>query len=269
VFPGHPYEPQGVAADSDLRHLGPQDALDFFTAWYRPDRIAVIVAGDVEAGRAAAEIERLAAGLTGRSPDTGGSELPEPRRRDIRLHRPGTLHQLHLAFSVPPPGEAADPWPLLADIMAGGRGGLTDRALVDSLGLAHGCEAVYEPGVFGGLFQLQVTLSANPDFDRVREILESMLEDLSSAGPPAGAVERSVARLAAARAMSLDTHAGQAREAGWRWVRSSSRPLEAEIGPPALTGIARAIEVFGAPARRVWLTVAGEEESMLPDDSHD
>lgn len=62
-----------IGEDAVIRNASRQDFVDFYSAWYRPERMALVVVGDVDAAAVQAQIETLFAGMESAAP-----ALPEP-----------------------------------------------------------------------------------------------------------------------------------------------------------------------------------------------
>ena len=70
AFPlaGYGHDPIGRSSDVAALPLAYDAALGFYRQWYRPDNATVLVVGDVEPGRAAAQVERAFGGWSGSAP---------------------------------------------------------------------------------------------------------------------------------------------------------------------------------------------------------
>jgi zinc protease len=276
LFPWHPYDRESLKPDSDLDRLTADDAHLFFRKFYRPWRIAVVVTGDLGAAEALKEMKSLGAHLKPLEPPSRGPSAteaaaseeawdgaalpPEPRERDLHLRHSGSISEFRVAFSVPGfGGDGERLWPVVVDLLAGGRAGLLDRSLTESLGLASRCEGLYEPGQLAGVVSLKARLRPDADSHLARSKLDQLLDGLATRGPEETDLKRSLRRLGAEAARLLKTHEDQAGCLGLEWLRGAS-PSPPTGGCPSVSreDIRQALAVYASPERRVWLWAEGD-----------
>lgn len=114
VYPkGHPYQRAVIGDDEQLSALTLQDACDFVDAHYRPDRMVVVVSGNVEARAATGLVAQHLGVLTGIS-TTSLPAFPAPRAAGRTVRRDMATDFPALVISWPMPPEHSDLFPAAA-----------------------------------------------------------------------------------------------------------------------------------------------------------
>lgn len=104
-WPNHPLSYPVCGRTETVQRFSRQDFLDFVDVRYRPDRLIVAAAGNVEHRRLVAWAEREFSHLSGRAAVVDGFP-PIPRRNVFHLEKP--LEQVHLCLGTPGVSQRAD-----------------------------------------------------------------------------------------------------------------------------------------------------------------
>jgi zinc protease len=224
VYPeGHPLRP--VTREEAVRQLQAitrEDLLDFYRQQYDPDRMILVVAGDVTAARVRQALEsRL--GDWPKNPST--RRLPG---LDLALQAKGTRQVIHVADKSQAAilwGQAgllkrSDPDFYAAQVLnmiLGGGGALNSRlgnVIRDEQGLAYDVESFYDASLYPGPFQ--VSMGTNPaNAEKAIRSLQAQVRLLLAKGVTQREVDEAVAYITGRFPQRLETNAGMA---GMLWT---------------------------------------------------
>jgi len=103
--PGHPYVRPPRGSDAELSHLTLSDVCGFIAAHYHPDRMVVVLSGDVEPRRAIAQVASQLGRLTRGAAPPGRPVFPALTavRRTARGMPSGLEPAVVVAWPMPPP----------------------------------------------------------------------------------------------------------------------------------------------------------------------
>ncbi|MCP4449786.1 MAG: insulinase family protein [Myxococcales bacterium] len=92
LYPNHPYGTQPTIGHAEhLKTPAYGDMVDYYENWYRPNNMAIVLAGDIDADTALPALEKRFAALEARAlPELPASTLiPPSERQDIEIVAPG------------------------------------------------------------------------------------------------------------------------------------------------------------------------------------
>jgi zinc protease len=173
----HPYSWPTIGYASDLSQIAVADVREFYRAHYSPANAVLVVAGDVEAGRAFDLAERYLGDLRGPRP---GVRPRLPARlpggvRDVLRDRV-SFPRLYRAWLTPPFGTpewtALD---VLAYLLADGESSKLQRSVVREAQLAQDVETYLYPTELSSVFGLVSTVRTGVDPGRLEAALDAEL----------------------------------------------------------------------------------------------
>jgi len=217
LFLNSPYHRPVIGWESEVAHLGREDALAFYRRWYAPNNAVLVVAGDVDAATVRPLAEKYYGALPRRElPPRLRTDEPPPEaaRRvtlaDRRVTQP-SWRRLYLAPSERS-GETrlAQPLEVLAEVIGGGATAQLYRSLVVEQKLAANISASYDP-VAAGLtsFRLGVTLRPGVAPERLEAAIDREIARIARGEISAEEIERAKTRLRASVAYARDSlHTG-------------------------------------------------------------
>jgi len=205
LFDGHPYARPVLGTRRELRATGGAELAAFHRARYRPDGAVLVVAGDLDGGRAgaaAAAVEEALGGLPAGAaprPPAPPARFPDRLRRLVRRH--GEVGRLMLALPAPAAGDPDHaPLAMLVEILASGRASRLHRALVDEGQLAVWADAdlgaALDPGAV--VFSLELIPGVAPERAEA-----ALLAELAALAGPAAPRPPTDAELERARRVVL------------------------------------------------------------------
>ena len=182
AFRSHPYHWPVIGYEEDLASMSAQDARDFYTRFYSPDRATIVVAGDIDADDALERIEKIYGSLPARNTPDAPS-LPEPEQtaqRRVKLPLNVEVEKLWIAFKIP--GSDSPDLPILEAIqglMTDGNNSRLQRALVDS-GIAAAVGSGNIPLRDPSLFLFEVDLQKGKNSLLAESVLQREIERLKN-----------------------------------------------------------------------------------------
>jgi len=183
---GHPYHHPVIGSAADLAAAGVADVKEFFATWYDPSNASLVVAGDFDAAKARAQIERLFGSIPSRGKPKDPGPLPAASS-DFKTALQSVVRQtvtdnvelpkLVLAWQSPPhfsPGDAE--LDLLASVLGGGKSSRLYKRLVYETKLAQEVSARQESRTLGSVFVVDALVRPGVD---VAKVEKALLEEIA------------------------------------------------------------------------------------------
>jgi len=175
-WPDHPLSFPVCGRAETVQSFSQQDFLDFVDARYRPDRMIVAAAGNVEHRRLVAWAERELSHLTGRAAIVDGVP-PTPQRNVFHLEKP--LEQVHLCLGTPGVSQRAEERYaayLLNTALGGGMSSRLFQEIREKRGRAYSVYSFLSSYLDAGYLGIYVGTSA----EWVEEVVTVILGELRS-----------------------------------------------------------------------------------------
>jgi zinc protease len=218
---GHPYHWPTIGYMEDLTAASHEDVVEFFQRYYAPGNASLVVAGDIEPGRARALVEKWFGDVKGRSPvppiDPPAAAVTEVKRRTLedRVQLP----RLYLAWLTPPhfaPGDGS--LDVVAQLLTGGKNARLHRRLVYELQIAQEVFAFQASSALSSSFQIVVTarldrkegktVSPQAAIEEVQRVVDEELDKLRAEPPSAREVQRALNQIEASFFNAMETVGG-------------------------------------------------------------
>jgi predicted Zn-dependent peptidase len=221
VYGGHPYGRPVLGTPETLRRIEPPALVDFYRASYTPERMVLVVSGQVNGDEVVAEARRLFAGL----PRGGGvtppaNSAPPPASRRLVVEQPAQQVQIlagGLAPALDHPDHAAVK--VLSAVLGGGMAGRLFAELRDRQALAYTAAAYYDAVKEPGLLTLY--LGTAPDnAERAEAALLKEIERIRREPVTVQELARAKGYLLGAYAMDRRTNARQSWYLGFYEVEA-------------------------------------------------
>ncbi|MGF1514420.1 MAG: M16 family metallopeptidase [Elainellaceae cyanobacterium] len=184
AFDDNPYQRPAIGYEDDLRTMEREDVQDFFERYYTPDRMTLVVAGDVDPSR----VEQLAEAYFGRYParpaaPQATADEPEqtaPRSFTLRLptqpwylegyHRPSLNHPDHTVYQ------------LMGSILSDGRTSRLYQSLVEGQQIALTAEVLngFPGDRFNNLLMLYALTGPGHTVEELAMAIDDELERLKT-----------------------------------------------------------------------------------------
>ncbi|MEO0981389.1 MAG: pitrilysin family protein [Pseudomonadota bacterium] len=190
----HPYNWQVIGSLEDLQAATLDDVKEFFRAWYTPNNVTLVVAGDFDAAQARDWVEKYFDEIP-RGPDIAPLEKRAGMISETvsLFHEDNFAEQPELTMLWPTvPRYHPDSYALsaLAQILADGKAAPLNQILIDEKQLTANVGAFDFTSELAGEFILQVTAFADTDLDAVKAALEEGFARFEADGVPADRLAR-------------------------------------------------------------------------------
>lgn len=217
IYPaGHPLRPASLEeAEAAIKGITRQNVVDFYRSQYGPDRMILVIAGDVKADQVK---QALQARLGGWPKNPQAKPIPTV---DLTLQ----TKPERIAISIPDKSETSILWghagglkrsdpdfyaTQVLNMILGGGGALNSRlgdVIRDEQGLAYGVFSFYDSDLYPGPFQ--VSLGTNPsNAERAITSLQSEIRRIREQGVTQREVDEAVAYQTGRFPLRLETNAG-------------------------------------------------------------
>jgi zinc protease len=217
AFPRHRYGRPIIGTEEVVGRLSPEELRAHYRRYYRPNNMAVVVVGDIEAGEALRQVEQALGGIEPGPVERSRSEPEEPQTGMRRLDLEGDLSNAHLqaGFHISDLfSEEAYAYDLLSSILGEGRSSRLNQALRERLGLVTSisCSAFLEKDP--GLLVVEAVLP--PDhLAPAEEALLAELEAVAVGGVSERELQKAKNMVEAHYVMGQETVEGQGRKLGY------------------------------------------------------
>jgi zinc protease len=193
LFRGHPYGRPVLGTRGELRATGREDLARFQRRLYRPDNAVLVVAGEVAADAALADVERFLGGLPAGAERRAGAappaDLPDGMARLRR--RKGEVPRLLLALPAPAGDHPDHPVVrLLLSVLGSGRRSRLYRELVDEGQMCSWVHTDLAEGLDASHLTIAAEVVPGVEPARVEGELLRLLAELVGAPPEVEEVER-------------------------------------------------------------------------------
>ncbi|MEO3690242.1 M16 family metallopeptidase [Roseateles paludis] len=267
----HPLGTAALGTEASLKALDVARVRAFWQAHYRPDRAALVVAGDIDEAELRALAERLLGGWAAPANSAALAPLPAPQplaARTVLVHQAGAA-QTALAVVSPGP-RAGAPDTAAIKVMNAALGGLftsrINQQLREVKGYTYGIYSGFQMGRERGSFGLYGSVRSDVTGAALQDIAR---EVTAMRKTPMGTPELSRVRNAVMLALpgQFDTNAAVVQGYANQWV--IGQPIEALRALPAQLGSVTAATALQAarqhvdPARQTVIAV-GDRAQIGP-----
>jgi zinc protease len=194
--PDHPYHWMTIGAADDIRAMHFDDVQEFFRTYYHPANASLVLAGDLDTGRAFELAEHYFGEIPGGvkpAPVVAAAALAAEQR--LLLEDRVELPRLYIAWHSPAMFAAGDAeMDLLADLLANGKTSRLYRTLVYELRMAVDVSAYQSSREAGGFFLIAATAAPGKPLTEIAAIIDRELQQVIESGPTDAEMERGIAQ---------------------------------------------------------------------------
>jgi zinc protease len=232
TFQAHPYRWPVIGWRSDIERATVEACRDFFDAYYAPNNMVIVIAGDFDTEEALAVVRRsfgrLDASVVPRNP-TEEPEQDGERRTTVHFDLRSPV--LAAAWHAPEAGHAdAEALDVLSQILSAGRSSRLYRGLVYDAQQALSAQGAYWELLDGGVFYALATVRPDASIARVEQLFMQEIERVKREPVTAAELEKAKRQLEVGLVNGLSTTHSLAARVG-RDVSSfgAVRPLEERL----------------------------------------
>ncbi len=208
--PEHPYHWMTIGAADDIRAMQLEDVQAFFRTYYGPANASLVIAGDIDTGRAFDLAQHYFGELApGTRPGPVRAEAQLTAEQRLLLEDRVELPRIYIAWHSPAmfaPGDAE--MDLAADLLANGKTSRLYQRLVYEKRIALDVSAFQGSRELGSYFMLVATAAPGQALTEVAAVIDIELQGLLDHGPTDSEMERSEAQAEAHFLYRLQTVGG-------------------------------------------------------------
>jgi zinc protease len=194
--PEHPYHWMTIGAADDIRAMRLEDVQAFFRTYYHPANASLVLAGDIETGRAFDLADTYFGELpAGEPPARVVARGGLSRERRLLLEDRVELPRVYLAWHSPAMFADGDAeMDLLADVLANGKTSRLYRTLVYEERMALDVSAYQSSRELGSFFMLVATAAPGRPLTEILAAVDTELHRVCTKGPADEEMERCAAQ---------------------------------------------------------------------------
>jgi len=209
--PEFPYHWLAIGSHEDLQKATLEDVKDFFTRFYGPENAVLVVAGDVDAARTRALVEKWFGGIPGKPPPVHQKPEPVPleSERRITMEDRVQLPRLYVAWQTPrlfAPGDAA--LDLLGQILSDGKSARLVKRLVMEERIAQDVSAGQMSQALASSFLVVATPKPGVGLERLEKEIDEELARLAATPPSEAELARAKNKIEAGAIFGLEPVGG-------------------------------------------------------------
>lgn len=178
----HPYHLLTIGTPEDLDAANLNDVQAFFRTFYVPNNATLCVAGDFEARRTKALIEKYFGSLaSGPMPEVKKLPLPASLSGEVlqRVEAEVELPRLYLSWDTAPHFANGDAeLDLLSNLLSAGKSSRLYKRLVYEMQIAQDVIAFQQSGLLSSIFQIVVTMKKGQTTQKALKIVDEELAKL-------------------------------------------------------------------------------------------
>jgi zinc protease len=233
TFQALPYRWPVIGWRSDVANTTIEDCRAFFSTFYVPNNIAIVIVGDFDADAALEQVRESFEGLAP-APEIPRHLTQEPRQSGIRraqVHFDLSAPVLATAWHAPPAGHPdAEALDVASEILSGGRSSRVYRRLVHEEQIALSAYSAYSELAGTGIFGTYASVRPDASIDRVEASFLAEIARLRDEPVTAEELEKAKRQIEVSMIHQLTTNAAIAGRIGYDvTILGAIRPLEDKL----------------------------------------
>jgi predicted Zn-dependent peptidase len=230
TFQAHPYRTPVIGWRSDIEKTTVEDCRDFFSTYYAPNNIVIVIVGDFDGERALDQVREVFGPLAP-APEIPRNPTEEPPQRGARSAQ--VYFDLRgpvfaAAWHAPPVGHRdSDALDVAGEILSGGRSSRVYRRLIYDEQIALSAHGGYSEMADAGVFMAFASVRPGVGIERVEASFLEEIARLRDEPVTAEELDKAKRQLEVAMLYELMTNAALANRIGYDVTTFGKiRPLE-------------------------------------------
>jgi zinc protease len=209
--PDFPYHWMTIGSHEDLSAATLEDVREFFRRFYGPNGASLAIAGDIDAGRTRALVERWFADVPSGPPRERRRAEPRPlaAERRVTLEDDVQLPRLYVAWPSPKeyaPDDAS--LEIAGEVLGSGKSARLVKRLVMEERIAQSVMAGQQGQALAGMFVVVATPKPGQTLDRLGREIDEEIARLAREAPSAEEVERARNKVESSMVFGLEPVGG-------------------------------------------------------------
>ena len=223
AFMASPYRHPVIGWMNDLQNMTAADARDWYRSWYKPNNATVVIAGDVDAKKVLAIVDKYYGAIVPQDLPVRKPQLEPAQKgpKQVQVKAPADGAQFAMAWKVPRlmPGKLDDPEPyaleLLTAVLDGYDNARLNRLLVKQEKVVNDVGVSYDMISRGpALFLIGANMAKGKTVAQAQNSIRKVLEELKQKGVLDAELKRIKVRILSEQIYKRDSIFGQAMEIG-------------------------------------------------------
>jgi zinc protease len=223
AYMSSPYRHPVIGWMNDLQNMKPVDARDWYRSWYAPNNATIVVAGDVDAKKVLAMVEKYYGAAAAHELPVRKPQIEPPQKgiKQVQVKAPADNAQLAMAWKAPrlEPGKLDDVEPyaleLLTAVLDGYDNARLNRTLVKQEKVVNDVGVGYDMVSRGPeLFLIGATMAKGKTVEQAQASIRKALDELKQKGILESELKRIKVRILSDQIYKRDSIFGQAMEIG-------------------------------------------------------
>ena len=223
AFMASPYRHPVIGWMNDLQNMTAADARDWYRSWYKPNNATVVIAGDVDAKKVLAIVDKYYGAIAPQDLPVRKPQLEPAQKgpKQVQVKAPADGAQFAMAWKVPRlmPGKLDDPEPyaleLLTAVLDGYDNARLNRLLVKQEKVVNDVGVSYDMISRGpALFLIGANMAKGKTVAQAQNSIRKALEELKQKGVLDAELKRIKVRILSEQIYKRDSIFGQAMEIG-------------------------------------------------------
>ena len=223
AFMTSPYRHPVIGWMNDLQNMTAADARDWYRSWYKPNNATVVIAGDVDANKVLAIVDKYYGAIAPQDLPVRKPQLEPAQKgpKQVQVKAPADGAQFAMAWKVPRlmPGKLDDPEPyaleLLTAVLDGYDNARLNRLLVKQEKVVNDVGVSYDMISRGpALFLIGANMTKGKTVAQAQNSIRKALEELKQKGVLEAELKRIKVRILSEQIYKRDSIFGQAMEIG-------------------------------------------------------
>jgi predicted Zn-dependent peptidase len=218
TFQAHPYRTPVIGWRSDIEKTTVEDCRDFFSTYYVPNNIVIVIVGDFDSESALNQV-RDAFGSLVPAPEIPRNPTEEPRQRGLRraqvyfdLRGPVFAAAWHAPAAGHPDAEALD---VASEILSGGRSSRVYRRLIYDEQVTLSAHGGYSEMADAGIFLAYAGVRPDASIERAEELFLAEIKRLRDEPVTTEEIDKAKRQIEVSMVHSLTTNKALASRIGY------------------------------------------------------
>jgi len=217
VFKSHPYRAPVIGYPEDLARMDVPDLEDFFSQYYQPGNVTVVVVGDVKADEVFALLEKSYGPIPGKGRPSRKIPREPEQTESRRLELKDAVASEKVTLAYPSTSASEDDTyalDVLSNVLFSGTSSRAYRRVIEEKEIALSIGGVNYTPLFPGLFMASATMKSGHSATEFEREIEALIAEVQATGVSDKEIKTAVRQLTVQTVDSVRTAQGLANLIG-------------------------------------------------------
>ncbi|GAB4316590.1 MAG: pitrilysin family protein [Candidatus Sumerlaeia bacterium] len=265
-FQSGPYSQTVLGSMETIRAITRQAMFEYYSRYYAPENMAVVIVGDVDPRRAMTEIERVFGDFSRPHRPVADHDVPTIWQRGIEQIVSRDVNESYLGMSLPAPGGGDDDdvyaMKVLVTALGTGRSSRLERRIKEEQRLCVEIDADYSRMRYPSLFVVAATFRWE-DYEKLKSAITRELQAVVDHGLTSRELAKAKRVLATGFYFNQETTSGQAGTFGYYYTVTGSEQTALEfvekVQSVTSSDVRRVAQRYIRPDEANWFVIRPRE----------